>query len=254
MQASTVCGSLAASLLALGMASSADAAGDAEKCLASKIKAVSKYESCLYKAEAVAVIKEITPDTSKCETKFGEAWPKIETKYGLDCPTVGDQTTRHDDSEAHVAITVAELKNEAPQCGNNEVEAGEECDGTDFGVETCATQGFDEGGVLACNPDCTISTASCDECDIHEQTGCDGGEGCYTVNGSGELCAGAGTATEGQACMFANSCVPGMMCVNPGPTCQEICDTLDDDPGCTIPEVCTAIGDPADADLGVCTE
>ena len=65
---------------------------------------------------------------------------------------------------------------------------------------------------------------------------------------------GAGTATEGQACMFANSCVPGMMCVNPGPTCQEICDTLDDDPGCTIPEVCTAIGDPADADLGVCTE
>lgn len=47
------------------------------------------------------------------------------------------------------------------QCGNNNIEGTEVCDGSDIGTETCITQGFDAGD-LACLPDCTgYDTSSC---------------------------------------------------------------------------------------------
>ncbi|MBW2989907.1 hypothetical protein KY358_06340, partial [Candidatus Woesearchaeota archaeon] len=45
-------------------------------------------------------------------------------------------------------------------CANGVLDAGEGCDGSDFGFETCRTQGFD-GGTLSCNPDCTIDISTC---------------------------------------------------------------------------------------------
>lgn len=47
-----------------------------------------------------------------------------------------------------------------PSCGNGIREAGEGCDGADFGGETCITLGF-VGGDLACNPGCTFDTSDC---------------------------------------------------------------------------------------------
>ena len=38
-------------------------------------------------------------------------------------------------------------------CGNNVIEGGEVCDGTDLGGETCASQSCSGGGTLACNGD-----------------------------------------------------------------------------------------------------
>jgi hypothetical protein len=45
-------------------------------------------------------------------------------------------------------------------CGNNVKEAGESCDGTDLGGQTCQTQGF-SSGTLACNANCTFNTTGC---------------------------------------------------------------------------------------------
>lgn len=46
-------------------------------------------------------------------------------------------------------------------CGNNVLDLGEVCDGTDFGGQTCVSFGFDTG-TLGCSADCTsISTANC---------------------------------------------------------------------------------------------
>jgi len=43
---------------------------------------------------------------------------------------------------------------------NGVLEAGEQCDGTNFGVATCATLGMG-GGVLVCTSGCEINTSMC---------------------------------------------------------------------------------------------
>ncbi len=57
-----------------------------------------------------------------------------------------------------------------PVCGNNIIETGETCDGTELGGLTCETvEGGFTGGTLACTDGCVIDTAGCttgctDEC------------------------------------------------------------------------------------------
>lgn len=46
------------------------------------------------------------------------------------------------------------------ECGNDLVEDGEDCDGTDLADETCELQGFD-AGTLACADDCTFDQSGC---------------------------------------------------------------------------------------------
>jgi len=49
----------------------------------------------------------------------------------------------------------------APECGNNDKEGDEVCDGTDTGSENCQTQGY-LGGTLRCAADCmSFVTTSC---------------------------------------------------------------------------------------------
>ncbi len=59
-------------------------------------------------------------------------------------------------------------------CGNNIYEAGESCDNTDFGGRSCSNYGFNSGS-LACNPDCTVNTASCSNATVNPPGG--GGSG-----------------------------------------------------------------------------
>lgn len=47
----------------------------------------------------------------------------------------------------------------APSCGNNVVEAGEECDGTDLDGQTCESRGYD-AGTLSCNS-CNFDESGC---------------------------------------------------------------------------------------------
>ncbi len=46
-------------------------------------------------------------------------------------------------------------------CGNGIMSPPEECDGFDFGAQTCAGRGFAGGGSLVCTFDCLISESQC---------------------------------------------------------------------------------------------
>ena len=46
-------------------------------------------------------------------------------------------------------------------CGNGVLDAGERCDGALFGPYTCATEGYNGGGTLSCNSNCTLNTSNC---------------------------------------------------------------------------------------------
>jgi hypothetical protein len=45
-------------------------------------------------------------------------------------------------------------------CGNNVINAGEECDANNLNGASCSSLGFD-GGVLFCNNDCTLNQSNC---------------------------------------------------------------------------------------------
>jgi len=49
-----------------------------------------------------------------------------------------------------------------PTCGNTLLEPGEVCDGLQLGLQTCASQGYPNGGPLTCLPDCSgFNTDAC---------------------------------------------------------------------------------------------
>jgi hypothetical protein len=49
------------------------------------------------------------------------------------------------------------------RCGDGtaDVACGEQCDGTDFGGQSCTSLGFANGGTLLCTPECTFYTGGC---------------------------------------------------------------------------------------------
>ena len=46
-------------------------------------------------------------------------------------------------------------------CGNDAIDEGETCDGSDLGTATCVTAGAFIGGTLACGGSCTLDTSGC---------------------------------------------------------------------------------------------
>ncbi len=91
---------------------------------------------------------------------------------------------------------------EQPTCGDDVLDTGEVCDGTDLGTETCETQGY-YGGVLACTEDCL----SFDLTDCRAVGRCgDGvrqveqGEACDGFELSGHTCADFGCRSGVLAC------------------------------------------------------
>ena len=85
-------------------------------------------------------------------------------------------------------------------CGDNTIDAGETCDGTDLGGETCSSQGC-TGGTLSCNGSCSaFDTSSC--------TGCGGG--CFDPG-------------EGQACTATTNCCSGVGNCTGGKPSNRVC-------------------------------
>src|SRR5438128_9730383 len=83
-----------AAFLLLVVSSSA-VAGNAEKCQAGKTKAVGKYLACRLSVDAKLAATNELPAVdayAKCDAKLAKSWTGVETKYGVDCPTTGDQT------------------------------------------------------------------------------------------------------------------------------------------------------------------
>ena len=113
-------------------------------------------------------------------------------------------------------------------CGNNTIEGGEVCDGTDLGGESCQSQVGCVGGTLVCNGTCSgYITTSCtgpngtlespEECDGSQfggvdciALGCSGGfllcnNDCTIDTGN---CTGC-CADVGESCIDDVDCCPG---------------------------------------------
>ncbi|TXD33907.1 hypothetical protein FRC98_20130 [Lujinxingia vulgaris] len=157
-----------------------------------------------------------------------------------------------------------------PTCGDDLMEGEEACDGSDFGGETCTTQGFD-GGELGCSTSCEIDTTACfnevpktcgddelnqeteacDGADLGEETcitqGFDGGElGCSESCGfdtSGcffdPICGDDEVNTDDETCDGAD--LNGETCITQGFDggilgCSDTCGF--DTSACTIDPVC----------------
>jgi hypothetical protein len=127
-------------------------------------------------------------------------------------------------------------------CGNNQIDSGEICDGTNLGLESCLTQGFDSGD-LACSSDCLsfdtslcISNFVCGDniCGINENCPQDAGgcpdNSCYEptcINGCGQVVVADNGNDE--FCIAPDSCQSGI-CIDCGDNIingNEICDRTD---------------------------
>lgn len=84
-------------------------------------------------------------------------------------------------------------------CGNEEIEPGEECDGSDLGAESCVSLGF-VSGTLACTPACTFDTSACSNCGNGVA---DAGEDCDGADLGGQTCEDLGFASGSLSCSGA---------------------------------------------------
>lgn len=113
----------------------------------------------------------------------------------------GWQVTLLYEDDFAVDVDVIEVGGACPgaalcdQCGNGLRDPGEQCEGTDFGGQSCTSRGFD-GGVLAC-VGCEIDANSCARCGngIVEP-----GEQCDGANLGTGTCASVGFVTGALAC------------------------------------------------------
>lgn len=76
-----------------------------------------------------------------------------------------------------------------PGCGDGTLENSEECDGNDFGGQTCETASGKPGGELACSAQCMLDTSGCHECGDLVMEGPEECDGSVPV---GETCEGHG--------------------------------------------------------------
>jgi cysteine-rich repeat protein len=155
-------------------------------------------------------------------------------------------------------------------CGNGTLEAGEVCDGTDLGGQSCESAVGHEQGALGCTDDCRLDLTDCSTCGDAEVEGseeCDDGnlnieDGCsdtcemepgWVCSGEPSVCSytcGNGSMDEGEGCDDGNmssgdgcssSCQtePGWQCYGVPTVCTELCgdgmivggETCDDDNG-----------------------
>lgn len=130
-----------------------------------------------------------------------------------------------------------------PVCNNGTKEAGEQCDGSDLGTDTCITQGF-VGGTLACTSSCTFDTSGCisqiclngtregtEECDGSDF----GGQTCQSRGYfAGTLSCSSGCTIDESGCNF---CGNGVVNIGEGEQCDgsnlngATCESLNFGPG-----------------------
>jgi cysteine-rich repeat protein len=133
------------------------------------------------------------------------------------------------------------LKPSAPivaVCGNNKIEGGEACDGTDLGGKTCDAMVKGAVGTLACNGRCAFNVSGC-HVDPCVQNPCQNGGVCSDSDGTA-VCACAGnwagaTCTACEPGFTGADCHPVPVCGNGKIEMDESCDdgnTLSGD-GCS---------------------
>jgi len=81
---------------------------------------------------------------------------------------------------ASASVTQLEIVMSPAPCGDGVIQSGEECDGSNFAGQTCATRGY-SGGNLSCNSNCTINTSQCTSAPPPSGGGGGGGGGGYVA-------------------------------------------------------------------------
>ena len=128
------------------------------------------------------------------------------------------------DNDAGLCVASALNCSAEPTCGDNQVDAGESCDGSDLNGETCSTQGF-TSGTLACDDQCAFDTMACDTCgdDVAGASeSCDGsdlkGTSCSDLSFTG------GTLACDSQCGFDTSGCTNAVCGDGVTDAGEQCD------------------------------
>lgn len=75
----------------------------------------------------------------------------------------GDSLDNDGDGDVDLADSGCANANDTSEalCGDNFLDSGEDCDGSQLGGETCASQGHPPGGTLGCTAQCTFDESQC---------------------------------------------------------------------------------------------
>ncbi|KKS41490.1 MAG: hypothetical protein UV02_C0026G0004 [Candidatus Kuenenbacteria bacterium GW2011_GWA2_42_15] len=108
-------------------------------------------------------------------------------------------------------------------CGDGNIDAGEECDGSNVNGKTCADMGF-AGGSLACSSTCKFDKSHCSNAPNVVEIGscsliCQGGNNPGKTCSSDVDCSGTPPVTNG-TCVIATNGLPSP---NPGPNVSDVC-------------------------------
>jgi hypothetical protein len=123
--------------------------------------------------------------------------------YKVSCPkldppeanvTVTDAFGPHALTKLKTGMVCTPTSSDSSYCGDGNVDANEDCDGTDLHGGTCVTAGLGSG-TLACGPGCRYDTSGC----VDGAFPASGQTTCYNATGSVIACAGTGQDGEKQA-------------------------------------------------------
>ena len=143
----------------------------AVRCESGQLKASASYAACLLKADAVALLKNLPADYSKCTEKIVDKFSTQELK--ATCPSEGEVNDVMDvldschadvtfilSGETTTTTTTTTTLGPTGECGDGFIDAGEDCDIGNLGGGTCAGEGF-FNGTLTCGPGCAYNTTQC---------------------------------------------------------------------------------------------
>lgn len=108
------------------------------------------------------------------------------------------------------------------RCGDGNRGGAEECDGNDFGRQSCADFGFDRGD-LSCTHSCTVDTSRCVNDDPCGNGAIDRGESCDGDNFGDRSCADYGFDAGALGCSDTCDAIDTSGCYNeqPPPECGD---------------------------------
>jgi hypothetical protein len=209
---------LAASLCLLLAAPVARAGTDpADACKASKARATGKKAADLLKAFGKNIKKldpiKLSSSVSKAQSKLTKGFGKAEAQGS--CLTTGDVTMLEATADAFVLDSVGMIDMQPVLCGNDILDAGEQCDGTD----ASACPGL-------CLANCVCPTPVCGNGSK------EAGEECEPPGIAGGDCAGSETCSgfcecEPTAVCDCGSTTPAMYSFTSKPPVAPTCGTTD---------------------------
>lgn len=157
------------------------------------------------------ILRSIWPDRNRCEVALDCPYPENQDCINNSCKYKGgeepDCTIDEDCPEGYFCNdnNVCEDENGESECGNNIMEDGEQCDGSDFNGETCESVNYNYEGNLKCTNKCKLDTTECTykvECGLFNP--CPGDEVCQNgfcvISGNSDPVCGNNIKEDGEQC------------------------------------------------------